>query len=64
MHMFAAESMNPFVHAAKLPTPALGNMHECERVIKQVCRQPHGKERLCDYIILNVSNFKPVICSI
>ncbi|GJJ07253.1 hypothetical protein Clacol_001453 [Clathrus columnatus] len=53
MHMFTAEPTNSFVHSAKLPTPALGNMHECERVIRQVCRQPHGKERLCDYIILN-----------
>lgn len=36
--------------------PALGNMHECERVIKQINRQPHGKEKLFDLLMAHVSD--------
>lgn len=56
MHMFSAGPMNPLVATPKLPTPALGNMQECERVIKQISRQPRLKEKLTDLILMNVSS--------
>ena len=55
MHTFAG-TMNPLSFGPKLPMPALGNMHECERVIKQINRQPHGKEKLFDLLMANVSD--------
>lgn len=55
MHTFPAGTMNPLSIGPKLPMPALGNMHECERVIKQINRQPHGKEKLFDLLMGNVS---------
>ena len=53
--MLTAGTMNPFSINAKLPMPALGNMHECERAIKQSSRPPHGKEKLCDALMHMVS---------
>jgi protein phosphatase-4 regulatory subunit 3 len=55
MHVFPAGNVNPSVAAPKLPTPSLGNLHECERIIRHVSRQQHGKEKLCHLLIVNVS---------
>lgn len=55
MHTFPAGTMNPLSFGPKLPTPALGNMQDCERAIKQISRQPHGKEKLFDLLMANVS---------
>ncbi|KIJ37419.1 hypothetical protein M422DRAFT_231798 [Sphaerobolus stellatus SS14] len=52
MHMFTAGSMNPFVAAPKLPTPAIGNMQECERVIRALTRQPRLKENYLQICVL------------
>ncbi|KAF8504224.1 component of IIS longevity pathway SMK-1-domain-containing protein [Gautieria morchelliformis] len=53
MHTFPAGTMHPLSIGPKLPMPALGNMHDCERVIKQINRQPHGKEKLFDLLMAN-----------
>jgi protein phosphatase 4 regulatory subunit 3 len=57
MHTFPAGTMHPLAMGPKLPMPALGNMHDCERVIKQINRQPHGKEKLFDLLMANVSAY-------
>lgn len=54
MHTFPAGAMNT-LSIGPLPMPALGNMHECERVIKQMNRQLHGKEKLFELFMSSVS---------